>query len=676
MRPRPTLSDYVVIAISPALIMALIGSLVFFLVELFYQGQYEARLQYVFALFVFAAVLIGRISIEEGRERALVFSVVLAVAVLLVMGKFVQFSGIFDRLSWVINVGLVVLILWCADKLTWDCTVIDEQEDASGEGLLQTAGMDEAPEDKGAASPEPEAASGRDEAARATESQGGLWQRFVAARRRKHAPGVWVLYFSMAALPIFGIGQGFIFSQDQDGRRYVFKLLVVYVAAALGLLLTTSFLGLRRYLRQRRLEMPVQMAGAWLGVGLVMIVAVLLFCTLLPRRNAEYSITDLPAFAQSPDNLKPNRWGPFNDGPEEDDAQRQVARDDAEKQSAKPGKQKGDNKDGKEQSSEQGDKSKQQSEGKGKQQGGKGKEQSGKSKQQSGKDKQGAKGQEQGGKGKEQGGKQKESGGKEKSKDGSSGDKSKSKQGSDEKGKKSDKQGQQNNSDDRSQQEKKDSEQQKSDAESKSRETEQKSERESKQGKSKRPSESKFNPSRIADSLGAGLGSLMKLIYWALVILIVGYFLWRYWDQVRDAVRNFIKALRGFWARLFGGTVEEHEELEAEAIDTAPPPRPFSDFQDPFQTGLAARMPLEDLVKYSFEAFEAWARERGLSRGLEQTPHEFAQQVVHSGAGVSEDAVRLAELYNRAAYSKDNLPAASTKHLQQLWQQLGSGVLI
>ena len=69
MRPRPTLADYIVIAISPALIMALIGSLVFFLLELLYQGQYEARLQYVFTLFVFAAVLIGRISIEEGLPR-------------------------------------------------------------------------------------------------------------------------------------------------------------------------------------------------------------------------------------------------------------------------------------------------------------------------------------------------------------------------------------------------------------------------------------------------------------------------------------------------------------------------------------------------------------------------------------------------------------------------------
>jgi hypothetical protein len=49
-----------------ALIMALVGSLVYFLIEVMYVGEYQARLMYVFALFVFAAVLIARISIEEG----------------------------------------------------------------------------------------------------------------------------------------------------------------------------------------------------------------------------------------------------------------------------------------------------------------------------------------------------------------------------------------------------------------------------------------------------------------------------------------------------------------------------------------------------------------------------------------------------------------------------------
>ena len=60
-----------------------------------------------------------------------------------------------------------------------------------------------------------------------------------------------------------------------------------------------------------------------------MIVALLLFCMLLPRRNAEYSVAHIPAFAQSPTDLKPNRWGFGSDGPEDKDAKRLVKRDDA-----------------------------------------------------------------------------------------------------------------------------------------------------------------------------------------------------------------------------------------------------------------------------------------------------------------------------------------------------------
>src|ERR671919_172867 len=89
-RLRMTNADYVAIAVSPALIMALIGSLVFFLIEVLYVGQYQLRLNYVFALFVFATVLIGRISIEMGSERAALFSLPLGLVTFLALVRFVE----------------------------------------------------------------------------------------------------------------------------------------------------------------------------------------------------------------------------------------------------------------------------------------------------------------------------------------------------------------------------------------------------------------------------------------------------------------------------------------------------------------------------------------------------------------------------------------------------------
>ena len=64
-KPRPSLADYTAIAVSPLLIMALVGSLVFFLVEVLYVGQYPDHLLWGLFFFVFAAVLIARISIQS-----------------------------------------------------------------------------------------------------------------------------------------------------------------------------------------------------------------------------------------------------------------------------------------------------------------------------------------------------------------------------------------------------------------------------------------------------------------------------------------------------------------------------------------------------------------------------------------------------------------------------------
>ena len=138
-----TLADYLVIAVSPALIMALVGSLVFFLLEIFYQGNFTGRLHYILSLFIFAAVLIGRIAIEDGKERAAMFAVPLGGATMLAIVRFVEFQGPLGQASFPINFGLIALIWWCAHKLTWDCTMIDETEPGSGEGLLDAAGLGE-----------------------------------------------------------------------------------------------------------------------------------------------------------------------------------------------------------------------------------------------------------------------------------------------------------------------------------------------------------------------------------------------------------------------------------------------------------------------------------------------------------------------------------------------------
>ena len=54
-KPHPGLADYVAIALAPALIIVLVVSLVFFLLEVSYAGQFTTRLHWIFFFFVVAA---------------------------------------------------------------------------------------------------------------------------------------------------------------------------------------------------------------------------------------------------------------------------------------------------------------------------------------------------------------------------------------------------------------------------------------------------------------------------------------------------------------------------------------------------------------------------------------------------------------------------------------------
>jgi hypothetical protein len=296
-KPEKTLGDYVAIAISPVLIMALVGSLVFFLLKLSYQGDYEGRLQWTLFWFVFASVLVSRISIEQGIASASGYGIALAAVTGLWLLRFVDFVlG-----AWC----LLAVVWWCTSKLTWDCTLINDDEDASGEGLLQAAGLDRSSSPERELSDDDAKRRGKNasfDQKQRPDSRGGTaswWKRFLRNRSERkgkgqpHAPGLWVVFFSLAALPLFGFGQALLPEADPAGRRYGFQLLVIYVASALGLLLTTSFLGLRRYLRQRHLQMPAAMAGAWVGLGTTMMVVTLFFCILLPRPDAAYSLPAL-----------------------------------------------------------------------------------------------------------------------------------------------------------------------------------------------------------------------------------------------------------------------------------------------------------------------------------------------------------------------------------------------
>lgn len=271
-RPAKTLADYLVIGVSPVLIMALVGSLSFFLVEIFYRGEAVGSVRWVLFWFILAVVLVSRIGIEQGPTYAAIYGIALAGATWLYL---VQIHP-----AYLVGMVLLALVWWCANKLTRDCTLIDEDEDASGDGLLEIAFHREKPVVERVPAPV---------VRKPISTAMGAGRPKPKSKPRPaptHAPGLWLIYFSLAALPLFGIGQMLLPGGDERLRRIGFALLFLYMTAAVGLLLTTSFLGLRRYLRQRRLAMPGSIAFGWVRFGVGVALVVLAGTLLLPRPGA------------------------------------------------------------------------------------------------------------------------------------------------------------------------------------------------------------------------------------------------------------------------------------------------------------------------------------------------------------------------------------------------------
>jgi len=634
-RLHPTLADYLVIAVSPALIMALVGSLIFFLLDIFYQGQFVGRMHFVFACFIMASVLIGRISIEMGSAHAMSYAAPLAIVTVLALGRFVVYpSGAAASYSLWVNVGLVALVMWCANKLTWDCTFIDESREESGEGVLRTMGLDRPPSPP---APLPQAGEGSPRGPSVSQAGEGSC-RAASKKPRPHSGGIWVVYFSLAALPLFGIGQRFLPADDADRRRYAFLLLCVYVASGLGLLLTTSFLGLRRYLRGRRLQMPVTMAGAWVTIGCLLIAAILGFALLLPRPNPEYAISEVP-WQVSSENREASRRAVGREGTQ-DDRKDAPGGDNARAAPSQPKPPKGDG--------NQPDSSGQQTSQPGRTRERKSPDSTGDEKDSKG----GAQGESKG----------------DQSKPGSEGDQKASEnqaRDSSETGQK----GEQGRDKAGASGERKGAPGQRPDSQrdGKSQEGE-KADQPSPQTPPPAP-----QPSAPAPSWSLPLGGILKWVFYLAVIAGVAYWAWKSRAALAQALKDFLEAWRTFWASLFGGKRGPKEAVPGEAVaETAPAPRPFSDYADPFAAGWAERWSPDELVRYSFAALEAWAREHGCPRGPEETPYEFAEGVAGRAKHLRNPCRKMADLYSRAAYAPGTLPATSVAPLREFWQQITS----
>ena len=610
-RPNQTLADYVTLALSPALIMGLVGSLVFFLIEVCYplQGEYKDHLQYIFFFFVFGAVLVGRISMTQGvAGRAGLYGLALAGAAWAGMQVYVQYpkDSAAASFSWLINLILVGVVWWCAHRLTWDCTQIDEETEVGGEGLLQATGLEKPADDAANKAPTEETEINSDK-----KEPGlliGWWEKFERyreGRKKRRVLGAWVVYFSLAALPLFGLGEALIPVAETARRQYVFWLMALYVGCGLGLLLTTCFLSIRRYLRQRRLQMPAAMTAVWLTTGGGLIAALLLIGALLPRPRPEYSM--LPFHQASADKRSASNLA--GQGGSSGQGEGRRIGDQPKDQGQGPG-----DKDAKATGRDKGERVQ------------------------------------------------------DKDKDGSGGEKDKDKDG---RAKDKDTRGTIRRATPRTR---------RRTPNSRNPATRRPPSRRTSRRNPIRPS----SDSRAASHPGSswdwksalsGVAVVLKWIVFALLILAVIFFLLReglkFLANFTDWAKNLLNALSGLWANLFKSRAREaNEEEEAGTAKRGEPVKPFASYGNPFLDGRTERRPVKEIVKFTFTALQAWAREHNVERRPGETPLEFAGRLGEEFPGLEADVLRFTILYARAVYDYGPLPANALDVVRQFWKRL------
>ena len=622
---RPDGLDFFLAAIAPIFIIGMIGSLVYFVITVCYQGSYTERLMWILGLYTIAAVLIARIAIEQSRPLAFTYMFVLAAATLVVTPQFFVVSGAMALFSFPILVCLLVMVAVLADRITWDCTSMNEQVQSTGVGLLQSLGLVKSERIQSAMKSRSMSTTAESPTVNANSKK--------SATKRKHNPGVWVLYFALLALPLFGIGQMVI--RSPGDRRWAFTYLFIYLLSSLFLLVLISLLSLRKYLRERGVPMETSFAMRWLAIGMTSVFTVLFVLSLLPIPSQSFLSMDLPFRISSRDDLKVSQWGwgregAQGEGPElgkevEGKPQGQPAaiqkpqqnknaqQNDPKDGDGKPSENQSDGQhDGKSQSADGTQKGDKQGDGKKGKPGGEPKS-----------DPQGSleqKGNEQKGQPKPDSAADKIDQAKPDKRNPPAGDKLRQK----------DKDG---------------SEQRKPD------------QAQLQQQQQQAPSMA------IQWNFPAVLQWLVMLIL-LIVSIVLGM---KYRKELAESIKRF-----GDWLRaLFGrkgksmNPLDQTDEGTSTIADLYPP---FHTFANPFAVG--SGWSREQMVRHMYRAVMSWGYEHRVVRREDETPEEFIRRLFLRFPEQQELMSKLGMLYNRIAYARGAVSQAELKPMTELWQWL------
>jgi hypothetical protein len=174
----------------------------------------------------------------------------------------------------------------------------------------------------------------------------------------------------------------------------------------------------------------------------------------------------------------------------------------------------------------------------------------------------------------------------------------------------------------------------------------------------------------------SGLGRIVKLLIGFIAAVVIAWFAINNRSRIIPWFQSFLQELRDFWSRLFKKkpkpALSPSALVESATVDTGKTLPGFQQFQNPFASGAAKQWPPERVVRYTYEAFEAWSRDQQCSREPEQTVLEFAHATGQQYQPLATDVIQLATLYSQLAYAGVTVSQSAAMTLSGLWDKLNS----
>jgi len=300
-----TLTDTLLSFINPFLILVLLWSIVFFLLDVryIYTAVNDSNLRFVVFSFVLGIVAVNRIFATESAEDGVIygFGLGLAISLYVVVSTSMYGTGsvIYNLvtgnnfLAFLSNMGVVIFLWWLTNRITYECC-IDENISAGEIGI--TRSLSKAVEK-----------SRRQKSQRVKKTEGpDLFYELESVdptqltfkdpsakditfnimgfgdRLSKIPAGISILFFSIPVMGIFSLGLRILVNGGQQMVNAGWFYLVLYVFSACLLLVMTSLGGLREYYKVRKVSVPSLLGVTWVVLGIFIIIVAMVGSAFLP----------------------------------------------------------------------------------------------------------------------------------------------------------------------------------------------------------------------------------------------------------------------------------------------------------------------------------------------------------------------------------------------------------